>query len=66
MGAMNSQDRSVQDFLHVAVGGLRRLVWRAPMLPRVHVGAIPVPPVVRGMGLLIGVVMLGRFMEQAG
>src|SRR5215510_819072 len=34
------------------------------MLARTEVSRIPIPPVVRGMGLLVVVVMLGRFAEQ--
>jgi hypothetical protein len=34
--------------------------------PRVHVGAVPVPPVVRCVGFLVGVVMPGGFVEKVG
>src|SRR5262245_4613274 len=63
---MNSKGRDVQDFLHVATRGLRCLVRRPPPFARVHVGAIPVPPVGRGVGLLVRIMMLGCFLEQAG
>src|SRR6516162_4306060 len=63
---MNSEGRNVQHVPHVATRGLRCLVWRAPTLASVHVGGIPVPPVVRGVGLLVRIMMLGCFLEQAG
>ena len=60
------QRGDVQDVLHVAPRGLRCLVRRAPLLARVHVSGVPVPPVVRGMALLVRVVMLGSLVEQGG
>jgi hypothetical protein len=48
----------MKDLLDVAAAGVGGLLGRAPVFARVHIGGIPVPPVVRGVGLLVSVVTL--------
>ena len=54
----------MEDVLDVAAGGVGRLVWRASVFARVHIGGIPVPPVVSGVGLLVWIVALGRLVQK--
>src|SRR5258707_1049927 len=56
----------MKDLLHVAAGGVGGLFRRAPVLARVQIGGIPVPPVVSGVGLLVWVVVLGRLVQELG
>ena len=39
---------------------------RASVFARVHIGGIPVPPVVSGVGLLVWVVALGCLVQKLG
>ena len=56
----------MQDFVHVPVRCYDGLVRSLAVLAGVEVSGIPVPPVMRGVGLLVVVVMQGCFVEQAG
>src|SRR3954464_3625676 len=56
----------VLDLRHVAPGGRGRLLRSAPALPSVHVGRVPVPPIVWRGCLFERVVMLGRLVQQIG
>src|SRR5262249_11056858 len=57
-----SSGKNLKDLLHVEVGG--GLLWIAAVLTRTQVGRVPVPPVVRGVRLLVGVVAPRRFAEE--
>ena len=52
------------DVGHVAPSGRGGVLGGAAVFASVDVGGVPVPPVMLRMGLLIRVVMLGRFMEK--
>ena len=54
----------VLDLRHVAVGGRRGLAGAASALPGVHVGRVPVPPVVRRGDPLVPVVTFSRLVQQ--
>ena len=56
----------MKDLLHVAAGGVGGLIRRAPVFARIHIGGIPVPPVVSGVGLLVWVVALGCLVQKLG
>jgi hypothetical protein len=55
---------SISEFLHVEACGSGRFLRRTSTLASVDIGRTPVPPVVLGMGLLVVVVVLGRFTEE--
>src|SRR5215475_2410587 len=59
-----SSGRDVKDLLHVAVGGGGGLLRTAAALTRAQVGRVPVPPVVRGVRLLVAVVVPRRLVEE--
>ena len=56
----------MKNLFHVAAGGVGGLFQRAPVFARVHIGGIPVPPVVSGVGLLVWVVALGCLVQKLG
>jgi hypothetical protein len=51
-------------FLHIASGRVGSLLGCAPALARMHVGGVPIPPVLLRMGFFVRVVMLGGFVQQ--
>jgi hypothetical protein len=56
----------MKDLFHVAADGIGGLFRRAPVFARVHIGGIPVPPVVSGVGVLVLVVVLGCLVQKLG
>src|SRR5262249_35768437 len=59
-----SLGKNMKGLLHVAVGGGCRLLWTAAVLTGAQIGRVPVRPVVLGMRLLVGVVVLRRLAEE--
>src|SRR4051812_16735009 len=56
----------VLDRRHVVRGRLGGLLDGASGLPGIDVGGVPVPPVVGWSGLLVGVMVLRRLVQQVG
>ena len=60
----SSSRNCIVQLLHVAPRRRGGLLWRASVPARMQVRRVPVPPVVLGMALFVGVVMFGGFVQQ--
>src|SRR5580700_11828736 len=65
-GERSSSGENMKGLVHVAVGGGCCLPRAAAVLTRAQVGRVPVPPVVRGVRLLVVAVVLRRLAEKLG
>jgi hypothetical protein len=54
----------LHDFIHVTICGSGGLLGAAAILPGGQVGRVPIPPVMFAVRLLVGVVVLRRFVEK--
>lgn len=61
VASLSSSD-DMLDLRHVVRGGRRGLLRGAPALASIHVGRVPVPPLVRWSDRLERAVMVGRLM----
>ena len=52
------------DLIHVSIGGSRGVLRIAAVLTRVQVRRVPIPPVMRGMRLLVLTMMLPCFVQE--
>src|SRR6516165_1799348 len=54
-----SPGNSITEIFHMQIRGGGCRLRRTPVLARIEIGSVPVPPVVLGMALFIRTVMLG-------
>ena len=52
------------DVVQVTVGGDDRVVRTAPILTRVQIGRVPIPPIVFGVRFLVIAVVLFGFVQK--